>query len=272
MKHLGDYDASTVIYGKFTTFQPTTGAPFTLAGSPALSVYKDNSTTQSTAGVTLTPDFEGGGVPGFNHFAIDTSADGTFYSVGSFFDIVVTAGTVDSVSVVGSVVASFTLRKNSALKPTTAGRALDVSATGEAGLDWTNIGGPTTTVDLSGTTIKTATDVETDTANIQTRLPTSLVSGRMDSSVGAMAADVMTAAATAADYVAELQAGLATTAGLTTVNNNVITVGGQVTGVAAKTDQLAFGAANAVNANITHVIADPVQENGSSTTNWGGVP
>ena len=41
--------------------------------------------------------------------------------------------------------------------------------------------------------------VETDTQDIQSRLPTALVSGRMDASVGAMAAGVMTAAAIAAD-------------------------------------------------------------------------
>ena len=130
MRHLGDYDTSTVIYGKFTTFRPSTGAAYTLGGTPALSVYKDNSTTQSTTGVTLTADFDT--VTGLNHFAIDTSADGTFYSAGSFFDIVITTGTVDSVSVVGSVVASFTLRKDSALKPTTAGRTLAVDASGHA--------------------------------------------------------------------------------------------------------------------------------------------
>jgi hypothetical protein len=125
-KHLGDFDLTTVIYGKFTTFRPSTGAAYTLAGTPVLSVYKNNSTTQSTTGVTLTADFDS--VTGLNHFAIDTSADGTFYSTGGFFDIVITTGTVDSVSVVGSVVGSFTLRANSALKPTTAGETLDVGA------------------------------------------------------------------------------------------------------------------------------------------------
>lgn len=149
--HLGDFDASAVIYGKFTTYRPSTGATFTLGGTPALSVYKDNSTTQSTTGVTLTADFDS--VTGLNHFAIDTSADGTFYSAGSFFDIVITTGTVDSVSVTGSVVGRFTIRKNSSLKPTTAARTLDVSAGGEAGLDWANIGSPTTAVNLSATNI-----------------------------------------------------------------------------------------------------------------------
>lgn len=114
------------------------------------------------------------------------------------------------------------------LQPTTAGRTLDVSTGGEAGIDWANVGSPTTTVSLSGTTVKTATDVETDTADIQARLPASLVSGRMDAAVGAMAADVLTATAIAADAITaakvaadvttELQSGLATAANLATAN------------------------------------------------------
>src|SRR6185436_11795256 len=96
------------------------------------------------------------------------------------------------------------------LQPTTAGRTLDVSAGGEAGIDWANIGSPTTTVGLSGTTVKTATDVETDTQDIQSRLPAALISGRIDATVGAMQANVMTAAAAAADLTTELQTGLST--------------------------------------------------------------
>jgi hypothetical protein len=53
-------------------------------------------------------------------------------------------------------------------------------------------------------------DNATNIANIQGRIPAALVSGRMDSSVGAMAANVMTAAAAAPDLTAELQATLAT--------------------------------------------------------------
>src|SRR4051812_3688674 len=39
------------------------------------------------------------------------------------------------------------------LQATVAGRTLDVTATGEAGIDWANIGSPTTAIDLSGTTL-----------------------------------------------------------------------------------------------------------------------
>mgnify|MGYP003403405723 CR=1 FL=1 len=182
MAHLGDFDASAVIYGKFTTYRPSTGDSFTLGGTPALSVYKDNSTTQSTTGVTLTADFDS--VTGLNHFAIDTSADGTFYAAGSFFDIVITTGTVDGVSVVGSVVASFTIRKNSALKPTTAGRTLDVSSGGEAGLDWANVGSPTTTLALSGTTISTSQAVASVSGAVGS------VTGNVGGSVGSVTGNV----------------------------------------------------------------------------------
>jgi len=61
------------------------------------------------------------------------------------------------------------------------------------------------------------TTIQADLDDIQTRLPAALVSGRIDASVGAMAANVMTAAAAAADLTTELQSGLATSADLATV-------------------------------------------------------
>jgi tryptophan synthase beta subunit len=48
---------------------------------------------------------------------------------------------------------------------------------GHAGTDQSKITNNTATVNLSGTTIKTATDVETDTQDIQSRLPAALVDG-----------------------------------------------------------------------------------------------
>lgn len=78
------------------------------------------------------------------------------------------------------------------LKPTVAGRTLDVSAGGEAGVDWANVGSPTTTINLSGTTVKTATDVETDTQNIQSRIPDALEGGAIKAyalSIGAVLYD-----------------------------------------------------------------------------------
>lgn len=52
--------------------------------------------------------------------------------------------------------------------------------------------------------------VQSDTNDIQTRIPAALVSGRIDASVGAMATDVMTSTALAASAVTEIQSGLST--------------------------------------------------------------
>jgi len=125
MKHLGDFDAGTIVYGKFSTFQPSTGAAFALAAGK-LAVFKDGAAILNTAGVVLQTSVAG--LAGLQGFSVDTGADGTAYAGGSFFELALIAGSVDSVSVVGAVVAGFTLRNNSALKPTTAGRTLAVSS------------------------------------------------------------------------------------------------------------------------------------------------
>lgn len=119
---------------------------------------------------------------------------------------------------------------------------------GYAGLDWSAITAATTTVNLSGTTIKTATDVEADTADLQSRTPAALVSGRMDVSVGAMANNTLTAAALAADAVTEIQAGLSTldAAGVRTgVGLASANLDTQLSGINAKTTNLPSDPADA---------------------------
>jgi hypothetical protein len=65
------------------------------------------------------------------------------------------------------VTASFTLavgdvvvvKASTALRPTVHTRTLDVSSGGNAGVDWANVASPTTTVNLSGTTVGTVTNL-----------------------------------------------------------------------------------------------------------------
>ena len=129
MSYRGDYRAGDTIDLKFQTLN-VSAVPTTLAGTPAISVYKSNSTAESTAGITLSVDFDSR--TGLNHVRITTVTDGTFYAEGNDFDVVITAGTVNSVSVVGQVVASFSLANRSALRPATGGRNLVVGSDGVA--------------------------------------------------------------------------------------------------------------------------------------------
>jgi hypothetical protein len=106
MGYQGDILAGALLDFKFQTLN-TSAVPTTLSGTPALSVYKNNSTTESTAGVTLTVDFDGR--TGCNHARIDTSADGAFYAAGNNYQVVITAGTVNGVSVVGAIAGEFSI-------------------------------------------------------------------------------------------------------------------------------------------------------------------
>ena len=121
----GDIRLGDTLDLKFTTRRFTTGAPFTLAGSPVISAYVGNSTTEITAGITLTVDFDSR--TGLNNVRV-VATSGNGYATASNVDLVITTGTVDSVSVVGEVVASFSIEARSALMAATAGRALDVTS------------------------------------------------------------------------------------------------------------------------------------------------
>lgn len=161
MSYLGDFALGSTFDMKFCTVD-STGLPTTMAGSPAVVAYPDNSTTEVTAGITLTYTAGFDSVAGLaNVRVVATSGNG--YATGTNYALVVSAGTVGGVSVAGYVIGHFSIEARSGLRPTTAGRTLDVSATGEAGVDWANVGSPTTTVDLSGTTIKTTQKVDVDT-------------------------------------------------------------------------------------------------------------
>ena len=194
----GDFAVGQTVDLKFTTRRFTTGAPFTLAGTPAVAAYPDNSVTQITAGITLSVDFDA--LTGLNNVRVVATA-GNGYAAGTSYALVITAGTVDSVSVVGEVVGSFTLERGAAFGRLGAPAGASVSA------------------DVAAVKVDTAAILVDTGTTLDGRIPAALVGGRIDASVGAMAANVMTAAAAAADLTTELQSGLATAAALDTVDN-----------------------------------------------------
>jgi hypothetical protein len=136
MSYLGDFRLGDTLDFKFTTVQ-TTGAPFTLAGGPVVSAYPGNSLTELTAGITLTQDFDGR--TGLNNVRVVASG-GNGYATATNYELVITTGTVNSVSVVGYVVGTFSIENRSALMPTTSGRTLVVDASGLADANTVKVG------------------------------------------------------------------------------------------------------------------------------------
>lgn len=127
----------------FTTVNGS-GVPTTLAGTPVLSVYKDNSTTETTTGPTLTADFDTR--TGLNQVRLVLTD--AFYVADTDYSVVITTGTVNGNSVVGYVVAQFSIQNR--------------------GVDWGNIQRPTTAVDLSGTDIQLVDTTTTNTDMVGT--------------------------------------------------------------------------------------------------------
>jgi hypothetical protein len=211
--YIGDFRLGDTFDVKFCTVQ-SSGAPTTLAGSPVVSAYPGNSTTELTAGITLSVDFDSR--TGMHNVRV-VATGGNGYATATNYALVITTGTVNSVSAVGYLIGHFSIENRSALMPTTAARTLDVTATGGAGIDWANVEAPTTTLDLSGTTIKTTQKVDVDTiktnpvvnggtltfpTNATVASTTNLTAGTVTTAtnvttVNGLAANVVTAAAIA---------------------------------------------------------------------------
>lgn len=94
MSYYGDRPVGSIWWFDFNT--SVNGVPTSLLGSPSLSCYK-NSTTESTAGLTLTVDYDG--KTGMNHVVVDMTADATFYAAGNDFSVQIAAGTIGGQSV-----------------------------------------------------------------------------------------------------------------------------------------------------------------------------
>ena len=104
MTYLGDFHKGATVRRLFTTVN-TSGVPTTLAGTPVISAYEDGGTTEITAGITLTVDFDTR--TGMHLIAVDTSDSN--YEAGKDYHLVITTGTVSGSSVVGYVVAQFSI-------------------------------------------------------------------------------------------------------------------------------------------------------------------
>ncbi len=102
----GDKNPGDSIVFYFNTVSQS-NAPITLVGG-TVSVYKDGGATESTAGVTLSTDFDG--KTGHHKVVITTASDGTFYSAGSDFEAFLSAGTVDGVDYTGFGLEQFSIQ------------------------------------------------------------------------------------------------------------------------------------------------------------------
>jgi hypothetical protein len=139
-----DYTLGETIDFKFTTCEPDTGAPATLSGTPVISAYVDNSTTQITAGITLTVDFDG--VTGLNNVRV-AATSGNGYTTGTNVALIITTGTVDSVSAVGYKVAEFSIGRAGTSNVTQISGSAVSTTTAQLGVNVVQVSGDATAAD-----------------------------------------------------------------------------------------------------------------------------
>lgn len=140
------------------------------------------------------------------------------------------------------------------------GAALTAHAAGKVPADVLTVAG---TAQTAGDIKASLNTLQADTDDIQARLPAALVGGRMDASVGAMAANVLTAAAINADAITDAKVAADVTIASVTgsVGSVAGNVGGNVVGsVASVTAAVTVGAINANVVNASALAADAVTE------------
>lgn len=149
-----DVTLEETLYFFFTTRSFSTGVPTTLT-SGVLSVLESNNITPMTSGVSVIVDRAS--VTGMNQATI-AATTGNGFEGGKSYAVYISTGTVGGVSVIGEVVAEFTVQASAAFTRLGAPVAASISA------------------DIAG--------VQADTDNIQTRIPAALgANGNMKSDI-----------------------------------------------------------------------------------------
>lgn len=214
---------------------------FTIGQDPTAGTLKSDLTTIKTQTVTCAA---GVTVPA-------TIASATNITAATGIDVTKWAGTTVSVPTVAGVPNVNAKTWNDLttvalpLVPTTAGRTLDVSAGGEAGLDWANVGAPTTSLALTGTTIAVTQKVDVDTiktnpvvnAGTITFPTTATLASTTNITAGtittATTATNLTNAPTVGDFTAAMKTSIGTAVAASAVLSVTGNVGGNVVGSVA---------------------------------------
>lgn len=162
----GDFNTTETVHipiNSFSSDDPTASVTMTNLAAGDVEIHKDGSTTQRSSdnGVTVTIDFDS--VTGNHMINIDLSdnTDAGFYSSGSRYLVRVEGTTVDG-GTINAWVGGFSI--DCVLRPTTAGRTVDVAATGEVGLDFDNIKDATGAHTLTNITVPTVSALTGHTA------------------------------------------------------------------------------------------------------------
>lgn len=247
---MGDIPLNEVVYFSFPTQSPATMVAVNADSTPTFTVKEEDSSSDIGVGGNASNTGTGEYVVTFTCSAANGFEVGKFYNVMASATVGGIAGKKKIASFRISAaenVAGYHLTDVQYIKGTaSAGQA------GYVGIDWGNVYAPTTTVSLTGTTIKNTTDINTLVTAVKASTD-NLPSDPADQSL------IIDATNSIAALIGTPVADLATDiAGVKTVAN----------GVKAKTDSLTFTQSGVVDANITYVNEVAVGGSGTEANPW----
>jgi hypothetical protein len=140
---LADYNTTETVnipFNTFTSDDPSASVTITNLAASDIEIHKDGSTTQraSDNGVTVSIDFDGITGNHMVHIDLSDNSDAGFYANGSRIAVRMEGTTVDGATI-NAWIGAFSI--GCTLRPTTAGRTLDIQATGEVDANLTMMGG-----------------------------------------------------------------------------------------------------------------------------------
>jgi hypothetical protein len=227
MAYLGDYaeDYATLNF-KFHTHKAD-GTPAALT-SGAVSVYKGSATdSEVTTGVTLAANFDG--VTGLNNVLIDLSS-AAFYAVGFDYSVVITTGTVDSISVIGAVISTFSImnRSKDVNVTTIAANAITATAIAADAITDAKVASDVTIASVTGAVGSIASGGIASTSFAANAITNAAVADDVDVNVKTITANAITA--TAINDNAITDAKVASDVTIASVTGAVGSVAGNVVG------------------------------------------
>lgn len=190
--YLGDFNQNQTVNSQFTSVNAN-GTPTTLANG-SLAVYKNNNTTERTANLTLSADFDGR--TGLNNVNIDMSLNTSFYASGNDFTCVLAAGDIAGVTVLGnSTLFSWSVNNRAGSLSSDATLMLGINSNVSQTLTHaananTTSAAANTTITAANTTINTANTHASNANTSATNANTTLNANRAEPGQGAPAASV----------------------------------------------------------------------------------
>lgn len=109
-RYLGDFLAGKVVWAEFNTANGSPMVPTSLV-SGTIQIVKDRTPVSPSGGFTLTADADS--VTGRNKLVVDMSVDATTFAAGHDYKAYLLTGTVGGNSVVGDVIAEWSVQNRS---------------------------------------------------------------------------------------------------------------------------------------------------------------